>query len=75
MWIRTKETKHADFNAADAARTKWLNENPRAVPESTHKLRIKRRSARGQDGVIDRRGSGEFTFIVWDRVIGEKHAS
>lgn len=53
MWIRIKETKHANFAAADSARTKWLNDNPNATQDASHKLRIKHRP------------SGTYDLIVW----------
>lgn len=55
MWIRIKEMKHTNFASADNARVKWLNENPNATANVSHKLRIKRRT------------NGTYDFIVWEK--------
>lgn len=55
MWIRVQDTKHADFDSADAARTKWLTKNQAGVDAGTDKVRIKRRP------------NGTYNLITWHR--------
>lgn len=52
MWTRILDTKHANFPAADTARKKWYNDNPNAVRNGSHKVRIKHRPNNTYDLIV-----------------------
>lgn len=49
------DVKHADFDSANTARTKWLTKNQAGVDSGTDKIRIRRRP------------NGSYNLIAWHR--------